>query len=222
MSQRLDTDTLLRCYRRGVFPMAESHDDPHLFLVDPDFRGILPLDGFHVPRRLKRTVRQAPYQITVDKAFARVVEGCAAPTRGRENTWINPLIHNLYGQLHRRGNAHSVEAWRDGVLVGGLYGVSIGGAFFGESMFSRATDASKITLVHLAARLIRRGYTLLDAQFHNPHLEQFGLAEIFRAQFKAQLSDAVEIDTDFGDPAHVLSGEEAIAMIDAQRPHPGR
>lgn len=214
MTARLDTDTLLRCYRRGVFPMAESEDDPRLFLVDPDMRGILPLNAFHVPRRLRRTVRAEPYRITIDQAFTRVVEGCAAPAPGRENTWINPLIHNLYAQLHREGHAHSIETWRDGVLVGGLYGVSLGGAFFGESMFSRADDASKVALVHLVARLIRRGYSLLDAQFHNPHLEQFGLIEISRADFRAHLAEAIARDASFGDPGSVMSGANALSAID--------
>lgn len=212
MSLRLDTRTLLGCYRRGVFPMAESHDDPRLFLVDPDLRGILPLDGFHVPRRLKRTVRRGDYDITVNKAFSRVLEGCAAPGPGRENTWINPVISNLYTALHADGHAHSLEVWQDGKLAGGLYGVALGGAFFGESMFSRATDASKVALVHLAALLIRQGYILLDAQFHNPHLEQFGLIEIHRADFKDLLREALTLESVFpgGD---LLSGAEALEVI---------
>lgn len=217
MTTRLDTATLLRCYRRGVFPMAEAHDDPRLFLVDPDMRGILPLHAFHVPKRLRRTVRQDLFEITVDRAFSRVVEGCAAPAPGRENTWINPLILNLYGRLHREGHAHSVETWQEGRLVGGLYGVAIGGAFFGESMFSRASDASKVALVHLVARLIRRGYALLDAQFHNPHLEQFGLVEIHRAHFKSDLDLALRIDASFGTDADAMSGQQALEVIDAAK-----
>lgn len=214
MTTRLDTDTLLRYYRRGMFPMAEAQDDPRLFLVDPDMRGILPLSGFHVPKRLKRTVRQDVFDITIDRAFSRVVEGCAAPGPGRDNTWINPLIQNLYGSLHREGHAHSVETWLDGRLAGGLYGVAIGGAFFGESMFSRATDASKVALVHLVARLISRGYALLDAQFHNPHLEQFGLVEIHRAHFKSQLDKALHIKADFGDDQHAMRGSAALEVIE--------
>ena len=194
---RFGTDDLLACYRRGVFPMADSRDDPNLFLVDPDFRGILPLDAFHVPRRLRKTVRQDPYRVTHDVAFSRVMELCAESTENRESTWINSPILNLYSALHREGHAHSIECWQDNDLVGGLYGVSIGGAFFGESMFSRATDASKIALVHLVARLIAGGYTLLDAQFHNPHLEQFNLQEVPRKQFKALLKQALQIDADF-------------------------
>jgi leucyl/phenylalanyl-tRNA---protein transferase len=214
MSARLDTAELLRCYRRGVFPMAESHDDPRLFLVDPELRGILPLHRFHVPKRLARNVRQDRFEITLNRAFARVLEGCAAPAPGRESTWINPLIHNLYSALHREGHCHSVEAWKDGKLVGGLYGVSIGGAFFGESMFSRASDASKVALVHLVARLLRQGYSLLDAQFHNPHLEQFGLVEVLRADFKDLLARALKLDCRFDAPPERMSGREALALID--------
>ncbi|MEM1149708.1 MAG: leucyl/phenylalanyl-tRNA--protein transferase [Pseudomonadota bacterium] len=213
MSMRLDTAELLRCYRRGLFPMAESYDDPRLFLVDPDLRGILPLDAFHVPKRLARTVRQDKFDVSINRAFTRVLEGCAAPMPGRESTWINPLIHNLYSALHREGYAHSVEVWDAGRLVGGLYGVSLGGAFFGESMFSRATDTSKVALVHLVARLIRQGYVLLDAQFHNPHLEQFGLVEIIRADFKDLLAHALKRDCRFELPPETISGSDALKLI---------
>lgn len=177
--------------------MADSRDDPRLFLVDPDFRGILPLDAFHIPKRLKRRVCQDPFRVSFDTAFTRVVEACGEPHDNRPNTWINSPIVNLYSALHRQGFAHSVECWEGDQLVGGLYGVSLGGAFFGESMFSRATDASKIALVHLAARLIDRGYVLLDAQFHNPHLTQFGLVEISRDAFKARLKAALKVTADF-------------------------
>lgn len=197
MSDRFGTSELLACYRRGVFPMADAKDDPNLFLVDPDVRGILPLDRFHIPRRLRKTVRQAPFDVRVNTAFSRVVEHCAEKQDNRESTWINSTILNLYSALNREGHAHSVECWEGETLVGGLYGVAIGGAFFGESMFSRATDASKIALVHLVGRLIYGGYTLLDAQFHNPHLEQFGLQEIPRSDFKQKLNAAVSIDADF-------------------------
>jgi|TARA_R110002020_G_scaffold309301_1_gene524967 leucyl/phenylalanyl-tRNA---protein transferase len=197
MSSRFGTQDLLACYRRGVFPMADSRDDPNLFLVDPDMRGILPLDAFHIPRRLKRTVSRDPFRVTADTAFTRVMEFCGEETDGRESTWINSAILNLYSALHREGHAHSIECWDGDRLVGGLYGVSVGGAFFGESMFSRATDASKIALVHLAARLIAGGYTLLDAQFHNPHLEQFGLIEIPRAEFKTRLRAALTVEANF-------------------------
>lgn len=177
--------------------MGDSRDDPSLFLVDPDMRGILPLENFHIPKRLKRTVRQDIYRVTADLAFTRVMEGCAETKHGRESTWINSPILNLYSALHREGHAHSIECWSGDDLVGGLYGVSIGGAFFGESMFSRARDASKVALVHLVARLIAGGYTMLDAQFHNPHLEQFGLTEIPRGAFKARLAEALNVEADF-------------------------
>ena len=193
--------------------MAESHDDPRLFLVDPELRGILPLDAFHVPKRLARTVRQEVFDVSINRAFSRVLEGCAAPAPSRESTWINPLIHSLYSGLHREGHAHSVEVWSEGRLVGGLYGVSLGGAFFGESMFSRATDASKVALVYLVARLIRQGYTLLDAQFHNPHLEQFGLIEVIRADFQDLLAAALKRDCDFEGGAEIMTWADALALI---------
>ena len=212
MSARFGPEELLACYRRGVFPMADSRDDPRLFLVDPDFRGILPLDAFHIPKRLKRRVCQDPYRVTFDTAFTRVVEACGEPHENRPNTWINSAIINLYGALHRQGHAHSVECWDRDQLVGGLYGVSLGGAFFGESMFSRATDASKIALVHLAARLIDRGFVLLDAQFHNPHLEQFGLLEISRDEFKARLKAALKVEADFNGPPSGGAPDQSIGM----------
>ena len=215
MSARFGPEDLLACYRRGVFPMADSRDDPRLFLVDPDFRGILPLDSFHIPKRLKRRVCQDPFRISFDTAFTRVVEACGEPHENRPNTWINSPIVNLYSALHRQGFAHSVECWEGDQLVGGLYGVALGGAFFGESMFSRATDASKIALVHLAARLIDRGYTLLDAQFHNPHLVQFGLVEISREEFKARLKAALKIETDFHGPASGDGPDQSIGISSA-------
>lgn len=215
MSQRFDTSDLLNCYRRGVFPMADSREDMRLFLMDPDLRGILPLDAFHVPRRLRKTVRKNLYRITVDTAFNRVIEACAEPYDNRDATWINAPIMNLYSALHREGHAHSVECWSDdGELVGGLYGVSLGGAFFGESMFSRATDASKIALVHLAARLRKGGFTLLDAQFHNPHLEQFGLIEIPRQEFRDRLWTALRTEADFYQlPSEGVDGSVALQAI---------
>ena len=198
MSDRFDTTDLLNCYRRGVFPMADSREDMRLFLMDPDLRGVLPLDRFHVPKRLQRTVRKDPFRVTVDTAFNRVIEACAEPHPTRPATWINDPILNLYGALHRKGFAHSVECWNDeDELVGGLYGVALGGAFFGESMFSRATDSSKVALVHLVARLKIGGFQLLDAQFHNPHLDQFGLEEITRDAFRTRLWRALRINADF-------------------------
>lgn len=210
---QLDPDTLLRLYHHGMFPMADSAHDPNLFIVDPELRGILPLDEFHVGRSLKKRVKQDVFRVTVDQAFPDVVRGCAMPTEGRENTWINPTIFRLYTELHRRGHAHSVEAWLDDELVGGLYGVSIGRAFFGESMFSTATDASKVALVHLVARLIAGGYTLLDTQFVNEHLLQFGVIEIARADFLALLDDALESDANFDEAPGELAGQDALQLI---------
>ena len=216
MTARFGTSDLLACYRRGVFPMGDARDDPNLFLVDPDLRGILPLDGFHIPKRLARRVKQEPYRVTVDTAFTRVMELCAESADGRETTWINSTILNLYSALHREGHAHSVECWDGNRLVGGLYGVALGGAFFGESMFSRASDASKIALVHLVALLLEGGFVLLDAQFHNPHLEQFGLIEIPRADFKRRLKAALEVEADFycgRSPAGGFTGSGAVQRI---------
>ncbi len=187
----LTPEVLLAAYAAGVFPMAESADDPELFWVDPQRRGILPLDAFHVSRRLRRALRREPFTIRCDSAFEAVVRGCAEATEKRPNTWINDEIVRLYGALFARGAAHSVEAWREGALVGGLYGVSIGAAFFGESMFSRATDASKAALVHLVARLRLGGYRLLDTQFLTPHLARFGGVEISRARYRRLLAQAL-------------------------------
>ncbi len=200
MSARFSPEDLLACYRRGVFPMADSRDDLRLFLVDPELRGLLPLDAFHIPKRLKRRIFQDPFRITFDTAFTRVIEACAEPHEARPNTWINSSIINLYSTLHRQGHAHSAECWDGDTLVGGLYGVAIGGAFFGESMFSRADDASKIALVHLVARLIDRGYVLLDAQFYNPHLDQFGLIEVTREEFRTKLKRALKVQASFHPP----------------------
>jgi leucyl/phenylalanyl-tRNA--protein transferase len=177
--------------------MAESADDPELFWVDPHRRGILPLDGFHVPHRLRRIVRQGSFEIRVDTAFEEVVRGCAEATEKRPNTWINEEIVRLYAALFARAAAHSVESWNDGILVGGLYGVSLGAAFFGESMFSRVTDASKVALVHLVARLRLGGYRLLDTQFLTPHLARFGGIEISRARYHRLLADALAYRASF-------------------------
>lgn len=193
----LKLETVLQAYAYGIFPMAESKEDDGLFWVDPDQRGILPLDKFHVPRSLAKVVRHHPFDIRVDTDFAGVLEGCAAPAPGRENTWINSAIYELYERLHRAGFAHSVEAWQDGKLVGGLYGVSLGAAFFGESMFSRATDASKVALVYLVARLKAGQYKLLDTQFVTEHLKRFGAVEIPRADYHRKLRDALSQPGDF-------------------------
>jgi leucyl/phenylalanyl-tRNA--protein transferase len=188
---------LLACYARGVFPMADAREDARVFLIDPERRGVIPLEAFHVPARLARTVRTEPYELRIDSAFHEVVLACATPAAGRAETWINRPIEKLYLRLHDMGFAHSVECWRDGVLVGGLYGVALKGAFFGESMFSRARDASKVALVHLAARLIAGGYRLLDAQFMTEHLAQFGAEEIGRRDYQRRLEKALAVEGDF-------------------------
>ena len=193
----LTPDLLLRAYTIGLFPMAETAEDPELFWVDPERRGVIPLDDFHVPRSLRKTVRRGVFDIHVDRDFLGVLDGCAEITPKRRATWINSEIVRLYSELHRRGFAHSVECWQDGQLVGGLYGVALGGAFFGESMFSRRTDASKVALVHLVVRLLRGGFTLLDTQFVTPHLARFGAIEISRANYRRQLARALEIQARF-------------------------
>lgn len=197
MSSRFDARDLLDCYARGVFPMADAREDARVFLIDPERRGVIPLDRFHVPRRLARTVRADPFEVRVDTAFHEVVLACAASGPGRTETWINRPIERLYVKLHQLGHAHSVECWQGGALVGGLYGVALKGAFFGESMFSRERDASKVALVHLVARLIRGGFSLLDAQFMTQHLAQFGADEIGRVEYHRRLSRALEVDADF-------------------------
>ena len=193
----LTPDLLLQAYAVGLFPMAERHDDPALHWIDPDRRAILPLDAFHLPRRQARTVRAGKFEIRCDSAFDDVMRACAEQTEDRRETWINAPILQLYTALFDRGQAHSVEAWRDGRLVGGLYGVSLGGAFFGESMFSRETDASKVALVHLVARLRQGGYALLDCQFTTDHLRQFGVVEVSRNRYRALLAAALKADAGF-------------------------
>ncbi len=185
-------ELLLRAYRVGLFPMAETRRGNRLYWLDPEHRGVLPLDRFHAPRRLLRTVLRGPYQVTTDGDFPAVIAACAAAKPGREDTWINRDIERLFGELHRTGHAHSVECREAGVLVGGLYGVSLGAAFFGESMFSTARDASKVALVHLVARLRVGGYALLDTQFVTTHLQQFGTEEVPRDRYKALLAAAVD------------------------------
>jgi len=193
----LTPDLLLQAYAVGLFPMAERRDDPTLYWIDPEERAILPLDGFHLSRRLARTVRANRFEIRCDTAFQDVMRACAEPTAERRETWINDPILQLYTALFRRGHAHSVEAWREGELVGGLYGVSLGGAFFGESMFSRETDASKVALVHLVARLKVGGYVLLDCQFMTEHLRQFGVVEISRDDYRNRLGKALKVEAEF-------------------------
>ncbi|MBS40595.1 MAG: leucyl/phenylalanyl-tRNA--protein transferase [Rhodospirillales bacterium] len=188
----LSPDILLRAYAVGLFPMAEHHDESALYWIDPEKRGILPIERFRIPRRLRKTVRQNRFQIQCDTAFEDVIRLCAEPTAERKDTWINQEIIQLYINLFEIGRAHSVEDWLNGKLVGGLYGVALGGAFFGESMFSRADDASKVALVHLVARLKSGGFTLLDTQFVTNHLNQFGAAEIHRSGYKHLLSSALD------------------------------
>jgi leucyl/phenylalanyl-tRNA--protein transferase len=187
----LSPQMLLRAYAIGVFPMAESRDDPEIYWIDPELRGVLPLESFHLPRRLKRTLRQRPFEIRCDTDFEGIIKGCAAPGPGRRDTWINNQIHLLNRQLFQMGFAHTVECWRDGELVGGLYGISIGGAFFGESMFSVERDASKVALAHLVIRLKKSGFLLLDTQFVTPHLQRFGAIEISRPDYRQRLARAV-------------------------------
>jgi leucyl/phenylalanyl-tRNA--protein transferase len=207
------TDDLIDCYRRGVFPMADGRADRRLLLVDPPHRGILPLDRFRISRRLARTVRGDRFEVRIDTEFNMVVEGCAAPRPGHPETWISHPIQALYGQLFARGLAHSVESWLRGQLVGGLYGVALGGAFFGESMFSLERDASKVALTHLVARLINGGYALLDTQFTTGHLETFGAVEISRADYRDRLAAALQVDADFHRLPSNTRGEIALAAV---------
>jgi leucyl/phenylalanyl-tRNA---protein transferase len=189
---QITPDLLLRAYASGLFPMADSADDPDLFWVEPEIRGVLPLDAFHISKRLARTVRQEPFEIRINTAFSEVVSACAESVETRPSTWINSTISQLYSELHRLNHAHSVEAWRDGELVGGLYGVSLRRAFFGESMFSRVTDASKVCLVHLVNRLRARGFVLLDTQFTTEHLKRFGAIDVPRDEYADMLAEALE------------------------------
>lgn len=190
---RITPSLLLRAYSAGVFPMAQSADTADIFWVDPKRRGILPLDGFHIPRSLRKRIRQGGFEVRVNRDFDGVLAGCAA----RDETWINPEIAQLYRDLHATGRAQSIEVLMDGALVGGLYGVSLGGAWFGESMFSTRTDASKIALVYLIARLKAGGFTLLDTQFVTGHLGRFGVIEIDRADYHDRLADALAVHSDF-------------------------
>ena len=187
-------EILLRAYAAGIFPMAEDADDPGLFWIEPQQRGTFPLDAIHVPRRLARTVRADHFEVRIDTDFDGVIAGCAAPAEDRDRTWINARIRRLYGELFDLGHCHTVEAWRDGRLVGGLYGVKLGAAFFGESMFHRERDASKVAFVHLAARLKAGGFKLLDAQFVTEHLARFGAVEIGRRDYKRLLGRSIEAD----------------------------
>jgi len=191
-------EVLLKAYSCGIFPMAESAEDPALYWIEPERRGVIPLDRFHVPGRLARTVRSDRYVVAVDRDFDAVIDGCAQPSPGRTRTWINVRIRNLYRKLYERGDCHTVEVYEGDALVGGLYGVSLGRAFFGESMFHRARDASKIALVHLVARLKAGHYRLLDTQFVTDHLRTFGATEVSRPVYHKLLDAALVGEGDFG------------------------
>ncbi|SIO11510.1 leucyl/phenylalanyl-tRNA--protein transferase [Rhodovulum sp. ES.010] len=194
---------LLSAYATGIFPMAESRDDPGLFWVNPRRRGIFPLDDFHISRSLARRIRRDPFTIRVNRDFAGVVAGCA----DRDETWINETIFALYRELHALGHAHSLEVWEGDLLVGGVYGVTLGGAFFGESMFSRRTDASKIALAYLVDRLGAGGFRLFDTQFVTPHLSRLGAIEVSRAAYMARLQEALETPADFTAPETPATGQ---------------
>ncbi|CAD0184967.1 Leucyl/phenylalanyl-tRNA--protein transferase [Ruegeria sp. THAF57] len=189
----LSPELLLHGYSIGIFPMAEHRDDPDLFWVDPKFRGIIPLNGFHISRSLARRIRNCGFSVTINQNFAGVVDGCA----DRTDTWINAELRNLYQRLHQSGHAHSLEIWDGPALVGGVYGVSLGSAFFGESMFSRRTDASKIALAYLVDRLRRTGFQLFDTQFLTAHLASLGAIEVPRAQYRQALEEAIDASADF-------------------------
>jgi len=214
-SSEITPSVLLRAYACGIFPMSESADDPTIFWVEPEKRGLIPLDGFRVTSRLARTVRSDAFRVTVNTAFKQTIAGCAAPQPGRDDTWINGRIRDLYTSLHEIGHCHSVEAWQGDRLVGGLYGVSLGRAFFGESMFHTERDASKVALVHLVARLIAGGFVLLDTQFVTDHLRTFGAVEVPRRRYRTMLDDAVTGQADFfALPAsRPVTGAEALACL---------
>ena len=213
---------LLKAYACGIFPMAESADDPQLYWIEPQARGVLPLNGVHVPRKLAKTIRQGVVDIRVDTDFERVIEGCAASRPNRESTWINEPIRQLYRDLYAQGYCHTIEAWHDGQLVGGLYGVALGGAFFGESMFSTMRDVSKIALVYLCARLIKGGFTLLDTQFVTGHLRQFGTIEVDKVRFHELLEPALAVTTaDFWRLHRNATGSEVLAVIESANARAG-
>ncbi|MGE3145567.1 MAG: leucyl/phenylalanyl-tRNA--protein transferase [Pseudorhodoplanes sp.] len=208
-------EVLLKAYACGIFPMAESAEDPSIYWIEPEERGVIPLEGFHLSRRLARSVRGTPWTVQVDRDFEAVIDACAAPAAGRGKTWINARIRHLYLRLHEAGHAHSVEVYDGEALVGGLYGVRLGRAFFGESMFHLARDASKIALVHLVARLRAGGFALLDTQFVTDHLLSFGATEIPRRQYQKLLEGALAGEADFGALPldRPVSGAEALAQL---------
>jgi leucyl/phenylalanyl-tRNA---protein transferase len=204
---------LLKAYACGIFPMAESADDPGLYWIEPEVRGVIPLNRFHVPRRLARTVATNVFEVHVDRNFEAVIGNCAAVAPDRAKTWINGRIRRLYGELFRLGHCHTVECWQDGRLVGGLYGVRLGAAFFGESMFSRVRDSSKVALVHLVARLKLGGFRLLDTQFTTEHLKQFGAVDVDRRQYQHLLEKAIEADADFYCLDGGATGEDVLQSV---------
>ncbi|MEX0347212.1 MAG: leucyl/phenylalanyl-tRNA--protein transferase [Rhizobiaceae bacterium] len=194
---RIPTDALLRAYAQGIFPMAEDATDPEVFWVRPETRGVIPLDKFHVPRSLAKMIRKEPYEIRLDHDFEAVISACAERREERRSTWINGPIREAYGELFKIGHCHTVEAWREGTLVGGLYGVTLGRAFFGESMFSRERDASKICLYHLVQHLNKRGFVLLDTQFTTEHLVRFGAIDVPQLQYEKLLAEALQGEAEF-------------------------
>ncbi|MGB2200233.1 MAG: leucyl/phenylalanyl-tRNA--protein transferase [Pseudooceanicola atlanticus] len=204
----LTPDLLLHAYMSGVFPMSEHRNDPEIFWVEPRRRGIFPLDGFHTSRSLARTLRRDDYQVTINRDFEAVLDGCA----DRNETWISGRIAQLYSELHHMGHAHSIEVWDGSDLIGGVYGVALGGAFFGESMFSRRTNASKIALAWLVAHLKTGGFVLFDTQFLTSHLASLGAVEVSRAEYRARLADALIVDADFAAPALPTGGQEVVQL----------
>ena len=220
LNRDITPQVLLKAYACGIFPMAESADDPQLYWIEPTSRGIMPLNAINLPKRLARTIRQCPFDVRIDTDFDRTIAGCAASRPGRRTTWINDQIRVLYQELFALGHCHTVEVWHDGEMVGGLYGVALGGAFFGESMFSTETDASKIALMYLCARLIYGGFTLLDTQFVTDHLRQFGTLEVDRTAFHRALETALPLRADYKRLDLMASPDEVVSIITRSRSVP--
>lgn len=217
MTDNLTPNLLVQAYARGLFPMAESRESREIYWVDPEERGVIPLNGFHASRRLRRFIRQNPFEIAIDRDFAGVIRACGRIdyNRGRFDTWINDEIVRAYVEMHRLGLAHSVECWLDGELCGGIYGVALKGVFFGESMFSAETGGSKVALTHLVALLKSAGYRLFDSQFVNDHLKQFGVLAVPKAEFHQMLAEALSVDCEFPGQPDVMDGTTALGWIDA-------
>jgi leucyl/phenylalanyl-tRNA--protein transferase len=210
---KLAPETVLSAYAAGVFPMSESADDPDIFWVEPDRRGVLPLDKMHIPKRLARKIRQEPFQVRCDTDFQGVINMCAEQADDRPETWINQTIRDLFSELYELGLVHTVECWDGEELVGGLYGIALAGTFFGESMFSRRDDASKIALVYLVARLKAGGFMLLDTQFTTPHLETLGVIEISKEDYQNRLAGALQVHGDFGAMPPSVSSSTVLQSI---------